>query len=89
VSDHDRAPASGSGGRPRDGKALIGGRPLRFWVILALVVVGAILVLQNSETIEVKVLWFEIQMPLVFLLLAMVAVGAALDRAWQWRQNKR
>jgi uncharacterized integral membrane protein len=85
VSDHDRSPAHGSG----DGKARLGGRPLRFWVIIALVVLGAILVLQNSQTIHVRVLWFEIQMPLVFLLLAMVAIGVALDRAWQWRQNKR
>jgi uncharacterized integral membrane protein len=85
VSDHDRSPAHG----PGDGKARIAGRPLRFWVIVGVVVLGAILVLQNSETIQVSVLWFEIRMPLVFLLLAMVAIGVALDRAWQWRQNKR
>ena len=81
----DNAPRPG--GR-KDG-ARIAGQPVRYWVIGALVVVGAILVLQNSETIQVTLFWFEIQMPLIFLLLAMVAIGAAIDRAWQWRQSKR
>jgi uncharacterized integral membrane protein len=83
VSDDERAPG-------RDpAKGGLAGRPPRFWVIVGLVVLGAVLVLQNSQTIQVHLLWFEIQMPLVILLLAMAFIGAGVDRAWQWRRNRK
>ena len=67
----------------------LGGRSPRFWVVVALVVVGFVLVLQNSGNTQVNVLWFDVRMPLVFLLLAMVLVGVALDRVWISRQRRR
>ena len=76
-------------GTAPEARGPLGGRPARFWVITGLVVLGFVLVLQNSLTAAVHVLWFTIRMPLVFLLVAMVLVGIALDRAWLWRQRRR
>ncbi len=67
----------------------VGGRSTKFWVVLGLSLLGFVLLVQNSSNTDVHVLWFTIRMPLVFLLVAMVLVGAALDRAWQWRQRRR
>jgi uncharacterized integral membrane protein len=77
----------GSGSRRPDRLGLRG-RSGKFWAVVALAVVGFVLVLQNSGTTEVNVLWFDVRMPLVFLLLLMVLVGVALDRVWLSRQRR-
>ena len=84
------------GARPqRDGSAgsgaarTVAGRSSRFWVVLGLCLLGFVLLVQNSTNAEVHVLWFTIRMPLVFLLVVMVLLGAGLDRVWQWRQRRR
>jgi uncharacterized integral membrane protein len=55
----------------------------------AAALLGLVLVIQNSGNAEVGLLWWSVRMPLVFLLLAMVALGVGLDRAWQWRRRGR
>jgi uncharacterized integral membrane protein len=70
-------------------RAGLAGRSGKFWLVVALVVVGFVLVLQNSGTAEVNILWFDVRMPLVFLLLLMVLIGVALDRVWLSRQRRR
>jgi uncharacterized integral membrane protein len=52
-------------------------------------VVGLLFVVQNSGAAEVNLLWFTVRMPLIFVLVAMVALGIGLDRAWLWRQRRR
>jgi uncharacterized integral membrane protein len=77
----------GNGSR-RSSRLGLAGRSGKFWAVVALAVVGFVLVLQNSGTTEVNVLWFDVRMPLVFLLLLMVLVGVALDRVWLSRQRR-
>ena len=77
----------GRAARRPDRNGLLG-RSGKFWGVAALTVVGFVLVLQNSGTTEVNVLWFDVRMPLVFLLLLMVLVGVALDRVWLSRQRR-
>ena len=80
----------GSGDRGRAPERTgLRGRSGKFWLVVGLVVVGFVLVLQNSGNTEVNVLWFDVRMPLVFLLLLMVLIGVALDRVWLSRQRRR
>jgi hypothetical protein len=88
VSDDGERSGGLAHGRP-DAGAGLGGRSPRFWAVSGLSLLGVVLLVQNSTEADVHVLWFTIRMPLAFLLVAMVAVGAALDRAWQWRQRRR
>ena len=83
MSDEGR-PLAGS-----EGKGRIGGRTPRFWVVSGLAVLGAVLFFQNSSTTNVHVLFWTVNMPLVFLLLVMVGLGIGIDRLWVWRQRRR
>jgi uncharacterized integral membrane protein len=77
-------PAHGSSG----GHGLLANKwKLTSFGLLALL--GLVLVIQNSGNAEVRLLWWSVRMPLVFLLLAMVALGVGLDRAWLWRRRRR
>jgi uncharacterized integral membrane protein len=67
----------------------IGGRSTRFWVVIGLSLLGFVLLVQNSTNTPVRVLIWTVQMPLLFLLVAMVLLGIAVDRVWIWRQRRR
>ena len=67
----------------------IGGRSTRFWVVSALSLLGFVLLVQNGTNTRVRVLLWDVQMPLLFLLLAMVLLGVLVDRVWLWRQRRR
>jgi uncharacterized integral membrane protein len=60
------------------------GRGARFWVIVAIAVVGAIFIFQNSQKVDVKFFFSTTNIPLIFaLLLAAVfgfIIGLALPR---------
>ncbi len=55
----------------------------------ALALLGVVFVIQNSEMTEISLLWWSVRMPLVFVLVAMVALGVGLDRTRVWRRNHR
>jgi uncharacterized integral membrane protein len=87
VGDDDRA-------RPdRDDTRIEGrrlaGRSTRFWVVTGLSLLGFVLLVQNSTNTPVRVLFWTVQMPLLFLLVAMVLLGVLVDRVWIWRQRRR
>ena len=46
------------------------------WVAFALLVLAAILVIQNSQTVEVEFLFATIDTPLAFALLVALGIGA-------------
>jgi uncharacterized integral membrane protein len=75
------------GGGPVDG--VDRKRQVRLGVIGALAILGLVLVVQNSVTTEVSILWWSVRMPLFFLLVAMVALGVGLDRLWSWRRGRK
>ncbi len=79
-------------GRPQaepEGKGRIGGRTPRSWLVSGLSVLGLVVFLQNSKTADVHVLFWTVNMPLVFLLLVMVGLGIGIDRLWVWRQRRK
>ena len=86
MSDEGRG-QSASEGRGRSPG--LRGRSARFWTLSGLTVLGAVVFLQNTGTTPVHVLVWDINMPLVFLLLAMVALGIGVDRLWLWRQRRQ
>jgi uncharacterized integral membrane protein len=87
--DGERPEALGRGSSGPDATPALGGRSTRFWVVSGLSLLCLVLLVQNSTNADVHVLWFTIRMPLAFLLVVMVVIGAATDRAWQWRQWRR
>jgi len=54
-----------------------------------LAVVGLVFVLQNTSGTEIRLLWWSVRLPLVFVLVAMIALGVGLDRLWTWRRGRR
>jgi uncharacterized integral membrane protein len=73
----------------RDRGRRIAGRSTKFWVVTGVSLLGFVLLVQNGTNTRVRVLLWELQMPLLFLLLAMVALGVVVDRLWLWRQRRR
>jgi uncharacterized integral membrane protein len=67
----------------------LGGRSPRFWVLTGLSLLGFVLLVQNSTNTPVRVLFWTVQMPLLFLLVGMVLLGILVDRIWIWRQRRR
>lgn len=67
----------------------VAGRSTRFWVVTGLSLLGFVLLVQNSTNTPVRVLFWTVQMPLLFLLVAMVLLGVLVDRVWIWRQRRR
>jgi uncharacterized integral membrane protein len=67
----------------------IAGRSTRFWVVVGFSLLGFVLLVQNSTNTPVRVLFWTVQMPLLFLLVAMVLLGILVDRVWIWRQRRR
>ena len=87
MGEDDRAGADGA--QPRAGRRLVGGRSTKFWVVVGLSLLGFVLLVQNSTNTPVRVLFWTVQMPLLFLLVAMVLLGVLVDRVWIWRQRRR
>jgi uncharacterized integral membrane protein len=50
----------------------------RAWVVGALIVLVAVVALQNSQEVRVDVLFVTVNAPLIVILLAAVAVGALI-----------
>lgn len=67
----------------------LGGRSTRFWLVTGLSLLGFVLLVQNSTNTPVRVLFWTVQMPLLFLLVGMVLLGVLVDRVWIWRQRRR
>jgi len=53
----------------------------RAWIVGALAAVALIVALQNSQEVRVDVLFLTVNAPLIVILLAAVAVGAAIGYA--------
>jgi uncharacterized integral membrane protein len=83
----ESGPSSASAGGP--GRQGLLANRWKLGALVALGLLGLVLVIQNSGNAEVGLLWWSVRMPLFFLLLAMVALGVGLDRAWQWRRRRR
>ena len=77
--DRDDARRQDTPGRPQH--ALLAGDGLSL--------LGFVLLVQNSTNTPVRVLFWTVQMPLLFLLVGMVLLGVLVDRVWIWRQRRR
>jgi len=82
-SSEHQPPARGSGARG------VGSQRARFVGLGVLAVVGLVFVLQNTSGTEIRLLWWSVRLPLVFVLVAMIALGVGLDRLWTWRRGRR
>lgn len=78
----------GPGDEPTSAPETDTARRLKIAGIGALVLVGLVFVVQNSTTTEIRLLWWSVKMPLVFVLVAMIALGVGLDRLWVWRHRR-
>jgi uncharacterized integral membrane protein len=87
VGDDDRARPDRDEARTQGRR--LAGRSTRFWVVTGLSLLGFVLLVQNSTNTPVRVLFWTVQMPLLFLLAAMVLLGILVDRLWLWRQRRR
>lgn len=50
----------------------------RAWALIVLIVLVAIVALQNSQEVQVEVLFATLDAPLILILLAAVAIGALI-----------
>jgi uncharacterized integral membrane protein len=50
----------------------------RAWIVGALILLVAVVALQNSQNVEVEVLFLTVNAPLIVILLVAVAVGALI-----------
>ena len=64
-------------------------RQLKFAGFGVLGILGLVFVVQNSESTKIQLIFWSVRMPLVFVLVAMIALGIGLDRAWLWRRRRR
>ncbi len=83
------APGSPGGSGPGPVAGRERQRQVRLAGIGALGVVGLVFVIQNGQATEIRLLWWSVRMPLVFVLVAMTALGVGLDRLWVWRRRRR
>ena len=81
-------PDSKARGRGRRGSGRNRQLRLRLGGVAALVLVGLVFVIQNSAAAEIRLGWWSVRMPLVFVLVAMIALGVGLDRLWMWRRHR-
>jgi hypothetical protein len=65
------------------------GRRARLAGLGVLAVVGLVFVVQNRTGTEIRLLWLSLRMPLVFVLVAMIALGVGLDRLWVWLRSRK
>jgi uncharacterized integral membrane protein len=65
------------------------GRRARLAGLGVLALVGLVFVVQNRTGTEIRLLWWSLRMPLVFVLVAMIALGVGLDRLWVWLRSRK
>jgi uncharacterized integral membrane protein len=65
------------------------GRSLRFWVLVVAVALLLVIVLQNGQEVEVKLLFIETTAPLIIALLIAGALGAVIGWAWPYVRRGR
>lgn len=65
------------------------GRGLRFWILIAAVVLLLIIVLQNGQEVEIKLLFIETTAPLIIALVIAGALGALIGWAWPHVRRSR
>jgi uncharacterized integral membrane protein len=53
-------------------------KPWKVVALLILILIAVVIVLQNTETVETRVLFFSLRMPRAVLLLVATAIGFAL-----------
>ena len=56
-------------------------------MVTGLSLLGFVLLVQNSTNTPGPGAVLDVQMPLLFLLVAMVLLGVLVDRVWIWRQR--
>ena len=79
-----------TGHEPPEGAQRKEGRGLRFWVLVVAVVLLLIIVLQNGQEVEIKLLFIETTAPLIIALVIAGALGALIGWAWpQMRRGRR
>jgi len=89
ASQHPQ-PERGSGSGRRTGGLGSGrGRRARLAGLGVLALVALVFVVQNRTGTEIRLLWWSLRMPLVFVLVAMIALGVGLDRLWVWLRSRR
>lgn len=54
-----------------------------------LVVVALVLVLQNTQSVRVELLFWNVEWPLWIVLLLMLVIGAAIGYLASWRARRR
>jgi len=66
------------------------GRGARFWILVAATVLLAVIVLQNVQEVEIKLLFIETTAPLIIALAIAALLGALIGWAWpQMRRGRR
>jgi uncharacterized integral membrane protein len=71
-----------TGRDPVEGVPRKEGRGLRFWILLVAAALLLVIVLQNGQEVEVKLLFIETTAPLIIALLIAGALGALIGWAW-------
>jgi uncharacterized integral membrane protein len=79
-----------TGREPAEGAPRKEGRGLRFWVLVVATILLLIIVLQNGQEVEIKLLFIETTAPLIIALVIAGALGALIGWAWpQMRRGRR
>jgi uncharacterized integral membrane protein len=77
-----------SGRTPNDGDGRFRVSPGQIGAI-ALAVIALVLVLQNTNRVQVNLLFWDVTMRLWVLLLVMLALGAVIGSLLRWRGRRR
>ncbi len=64
-------------------------RRVRLWVGGILALLGLIFVLQNTEQVRVRLLFWNVDIPLIWVLIAMVLLGVVITLLVQWRRRAK
>jgi uncharacterized integral membrane protein len=64
-------------------------RRVRLWAGGILALLGLIFVLQNTEQVRVQVLFWNMDIPLIWVLIAMVLLGVIITLLVQWRRRAK
>ena len=61
---------------------------LKLWSIVVLAVLVGVVVVQNTDSVQTKILWMTIEMPRVLLLLTMTLVGFVIGAVTFGRRGR-
>jgi uncharacterized integral membrane protein len=64
-------------------------RRVRLWAGGILALLGLIFVLQNTEQVSVQLLFWNVDIPLIWVLIAMVLLGVIITLLVQWRRRAK